>query len=109
MTVLARRVELDVVMMCVLDSGGGDAAPPQCRNQFFDQRGLAAAGASNNGNHAHQPTLAPSSLPMAQAASPAPPPISVWRRPPRIALCPVNRLRATPRPNRAHTVIPATP
>src|SRR3954463_14761335 len=96
MAVLARRVELDVVMMGVLDGGRRQATPPEDGDQSFYERRLAAAGTADDRDHAHQPTLAPSSLPMPHAASPAPPPISVWRRPPRSALWPVNRLRATP-------------
>src|SRR5690242_16591448 len=94
--VLAGRIELDLVMVRVLDRGDREAALPGQRDQLLDQRGLAAAGAPHDGGHAHQPRLAPSSRPTAQAARPAPPPMHTCRRPPRSALWPVNRLSATP-------------
>src|SRR5262245_3208422 len=107
MAVLARGLELELVMVRVLDGGHAEAAPPDRRNQPLDQRGLAAPLAPDDGDDAHQLTTAPSSLPMPQAARPAPPPTSICRRPPRNALWPVNRLRATPSANSTHNVLPA--
>ena len=76
-------------------------------------RGTAAARAPPRGpraiagalSAADQPIAAPSRLPISQVTTPAPPPISTMRNPPRQARRPVNRLSAAPTPNSA---MPAT-
>ena len=105
-TVLARLVQFDVVMMRVLDGRHSEAASLGRGYQAFDECGLAAARTPDNGDHAHQANPAPSNLPTPQAASPAPPPITTRRKPPRRPLWPVNRLRIT-RCRTAHTVTAA--